>query len=152
MNKNRKDTVPLKVKNNKDFVFGMRSDLDSQHGLASPPMPGQYTSQKGASSMHKIITHSDNIMETLQRKIAVKMALMDKGNHNGHQPHKIKTNKTSELRSQSVLTTKTLHDLDRNLDEMKMQKAFKNDQSFSQLEKEKQKLHKVFQLPPIKRM
>lgn len=60
--------------------------------------------------------------------------------------------KASELRSQSVLTTKTLHDMDRNLDLMKVDKAHRNDHSFQQLEKEKQKLNKVFQLPPIERM
>lgn len=66
VNKNRKDTVPLSVKNNKDFTFGMRSDLDPQHSLGGNSVkPGVYTSQKGASSMHQIITHSDNIMEGL---------------------------------------------------------------------------------------
>ena len=35
---------------------------------------------------------------------------------------------------------------------MKINKAHRNDQSFSQLEKEKQKLNKVYHLPPIERM
>jgi len=66
--------------------------------------------------------------------------------------HKIPATKASELRSQSVMTNKTLNELDRNLDAMKMNKAFKNDASFSMIEKEKQKLAKVFALPPIQRM
>jgi hypothetical protein len=69
INKNRKETVPLSVKQDKNYTFGMRSDLDPQHSA----IPGVYHSQKGASSVHKIITHSDNIMEGLQRKIALKM-------------------------------------------------------------------------------
>ena len=35
---------------------------------------------------------------------------------------------------------------------MKVNKAFKNDKSFQQLETEQQRLNKVFQLPPIERM
>ena len=77
INKSRKDSVPLNVKNNKDFTYGMRSDLDPQHSLGSPVPPGVYTNKKGASSIHKIITHSDNIMEGLQKKIAQKIALID---------------------------------------------------------------------------
>jgi hypothetical protein len=50
------------------------------------------------------------------------------------------------------MATKTLNDMDRGLDHMRMQKAFRNDASFSMIEKEKQKLAKVFQLPPIMRM
>lgn len=53
----------------------MRSDLDPQH--SSNMMPGVYSNQKGASSMHSIITHSDNIMEGIQQKIALKMVLND---------------------------------------------------------------------------
>lgn len=100
--------------------------------------------------MHKIITHSDNIMEGLQKKIALKMALID---HKHRVPQKAnKPNKASELRSQSVLAAKTLHDLDRSLDQKRIEKAHRNDQSFSQIEKEKQKLDRVFALPPIERM
>lgn len=136
VNKKRKDSVPLNVKNNKDFTFGMRSDLDPQHSLGSPIAPGVYTSQKGASSMHKIITHSDNIMEGLQKKIAIKMALMD-NKHKVPRKSLVPPTKASELRSQSVLTTKTLNDINRSLDQKRINKANRNDQSFSQIEKEK---------------
>jgi hypothetical protein len=44
VNKGRKDSVPLSVKNNKDFTFGMRSDLDPQHSLSMTVQPGVYTS------------------------------------------------------------------------------------------------------------
>ena len=112
--KGRKDSVPKKVKNDQSFTFGMRSDLDPQHSSSKSVMPGVYSSQKGASSMHSIITHSDNIMEGIQQKIALKMALMD---HKKSIPVRaVNKTKTSELRSQSVLTTKTLNEIDRNLD------------------------------------
>jgi len=64
--------------------------------------------------MHSIITHSDNIMEGIQQKIALKLAYND---HKKNIPMRaIGQTKASELRSQSVLTTKTLNDIDRNLD------------------------------------
>lgn len=50
------------------------------------------------------------------------------------------------------MATKTLQDLDENLTAMKLNKAFRNDTSFSEIEREKQKIAKVFQLPPIERM
>ena len=58
--------------------------------------------------------------------------------------NRIAGTKASELRSQSVMTNKKLTEIDRNLDAMKMNKALKNDASFSMIEKEKQRLHKVF--------
>jgi len=66
--------------------------------------------------------------------------------------NRIHPTKASELRSQSVMTNKALQEMDKNLDMMKMLKSSKNDASFSAIEKEKQKLAKVFQLPPIQRM
>ena len=100
--------------------------------------------------MHSIITHSDNIMAGLEQKIALKKALME---HKKQMPTRVVSKtKASELRSQSVLTTKTLNDIDRNLDQMKVNKAYRNDKSFQQLESEQQKLNKVFMLPPIERM
>jgi hypothetical protein len=62
------------------------------------------------------------------------------------------TNKTSDLRSHSVIATKTLHDMERSLDQKRFEKAHRNDQSFSQIEKENYKLKRVFALPPIKKM
>ena len=41
--------------------------------------------------------------------------------------------KASELRSQSVLTKKALDDIDQNLEEMKLNKAFRNDASFFEI-------------------
>jgi hypothetical protein len=41
--------------------------------------------------------------------------------------------KSSELRSQSVLTKKALDDIDQNLEEMKLNKAFRNDASFFEI-------------------
>ena len=50
---------------------------------------------------------------------------------------KIQPTKTSELRSQSVMTTKTLNDIDSRLNVLKMNKASKNEASFLEIEKEK---------------
>jgi hypothetical protein len=48
--------------------------------------------------------------------------------------------KASELRSQSVIATNTLKNMERNLDEIKLNKALGTDKSFSEIEKEKMKL------------
>ena len=42
------------------------------------------------------------------------------------------------------MANKTLHDLDDNLTAMKLNKAFRNETSFSEIEKEKQKIARVF--------
>lgn len=63
--------------------------------------------------MHKIMNHSDNIMEGLQKKIALKQILMD---NKYSIPKKIAKTKTSELRSKSVLAAKTLQDINRSFD------------------------------------
>lgn len=71
-------------------------------------------------------------------KIAEKMLRAEmKQQNKGSVISKIQPTKTSELRSQSVLTTKTLNDIDRNLNVMKMNKANKNEASFLEIEKEK---------------
>lgn len=62
----------------------------------------------------------------------------------GGSTQKVVPTKASELRSQSVMANKTLHDLDENLTAMKLNKAFRNDASFSEIEREKQKIAKVF--------
>lgn len=109
--------------------------------------PGRYLGSQGSkSTMHEIIGHTDNLMANLQMKIAEKMikAEMLQQNKNGSVISKIQPTKASELRSQSVLATKQLTDIERNLDVMKMNKANKNDASFLEIEQEKQKLAKVF--------
>lgn len=71
-------------------------------------------------------------------KIAEKMLRAEmKQQNKGSVISKIQPTKASELRSQSVLTTKTLNDIDRNLNVMKMNKANKNEASFLEIEKEK---------------
>jgi len=65
---------------------------------------------------------------------------------------KINPTKASELRSQSVLASKTLVDYERSLDTMKMSNAIRNEHTnFSEMEKEKQKIIRLIQLPPIER-
>lgn len=96
--------------------------------------------------MKGIFTHTDNLKESLQRKIDAKERMLEQRARGADVPlrHRINPTKASELRSQSVMTNKKLTDIDRNLDAMKMNKAFKNDASFSMIEREKQKLNKVF--------
>jgi hypothetical protein len=52
--------------------------------------------------MHKIITHSDNLMEDLQRKIAVKLAL--DGQQRRFPTKRLSKAKAIELRSHSVMS------------------------------------------------
>ena len=128
----------------------MRSDIDSNSEIS----PGKFGGGKPGSSMKGIFTHTDNLKESLQKKIEQKERIMEQRARGIDIPlrNRIHATKASELRSQSVMTNKKLTEIDRNLDAMKMNKAFKNDASFSMIEKEKQRLNKVFQLPPIARM
>ena len=120
----------------------MRSDLDSNSDVS----PGKFVGAKAISNMKGIFTHTDNLKESLQRKIDQKEKIMEQRARGIDIPlrNRITATKASELRSQSVMTNKKLNEIDRNLDAMKMNKAFKNDASFSMIEKEKQRLHKVF--------
>jgi len=68
---------------------------------------------------------------------------------NRHSSMKILHTKASELRSKSVLANKALHDIDSKLDLIKMNKGSMNEASFSEIEREKVRLAKVLQLPPI---
>ena len=72
INKIRKGSIPLSVKNDKNFTFGMKSDIDlgssDVDSRGSPP--GKYQTQ-----MAGIFAHSDNLKDTLQRKINMKMLL-----------------------------------------------------------------------------
>ena len=65
INRQRKGTIPTSIKNNKDFTFGMRSDVDSNSEIS----PGKYGGGKPGSSMKGIFTHTDNLKESLQKKI-----------------------------------------------------------------------------------
>lgn len=52
-----------------------------------------------------------------------------------------------------MLATKTLNDLDKNLEQISMNKNLRNNEaSFFEINKEKQRLAKVINLPPIERM
>ena len=69
INKLRKGSIPLSVKNDKNFTFGMKSDIDIKSGDGdSRGSPSKYQTQ-----MKDIFAHSDNLKETLQRKINMKM-------------------------------------------------------------------------------
>jgi hypothetical protein len=70
LNKIRKGGIPSTVKNNKDFTFGVRSDNDNNAFDHVPP--GVFVTGHGSSSMHKIMSHTENLMEELQNKIHIK--------------------------------------------------------------------------------
>lgn len=63
LNKNRKGGIPMTVKNNKDFTFGVRSDNDT--GAFDKVPAGVFVTAHGSSSMHKIISHTENLMDEL---------------------------------------------------------------------------------------
>ena len=73
INRQRKGTIPTVIRNNKDFTFGMRSDVDSNSDIS----PGKYTGGKVVSAMKGIFTHTDNLKESLQRKIDQKERLLE---------------------------------------------------------------------------
>jgi len=73
INRLRKGTIPSSIKNNKDFTFGMRSDVDSNSDIS----PGKYAGGKAGSGMKGIFTHTDNLKESLQRKIDEKERIME---------------------------------------------------------------------------
>jgi len=56
---------------------------------------------------------------------------------------KIHPTKASELRSRSVIAKKTLTEYEQGLDDLKTNGALRNDTSFSEIEREKQKLARV---------
>ena len=93
----RKGGIPATVKNNKDFTFGVRSDNDFPSG--NTPKPGVFIPGQGASSMHMIIGHSQNMVDDLLKKIHLKQNLQSANSKGSYH----KSNKTSDLRSKSVL-------------------------------------------------
>jgi hypothetical protein len=71
LNKKRKESVPLSIMNNKNFVFGIKSDsMNKVHEKNStlPNSPNRYNSGQASnlSHMHLIMSHTDNLKETLQ--------------------------------------------------------------------------------------
>ena len=48
INKIRKGSLPTHIKNNKNFTYGLRSDLDSNFNIA----PGTFYIKRGESSMN----------------------------------------------------------------------------------------------------
>lgn len=63
----KKGTLPKSIKNNKEFTFGIRSEVESPNGFTPPP--GVFIPGHGAGSMHKIIGHSNNLVEDMIKKI-----------------------------------------------------------------------------------
>lgn len=105
------------------------------------------------SHMKSIIQHTDNLRDSLERKISMKMQL-DELRKRQHKTvmERISATKASELRSQSVLANKALHEIGDNLELLKLQKGVRNDASFADIEKEKYKLERVLLLPPIEKV
>ena len=73
INRLRKGTIPSSIKNNKDFTFGMRSDIDSNSDIS----PGKYAATKGGSGMKGIFTHTDNLKDSLVKKIEARERILE---------------------------------------------------------------------------
>lgn len=149
--KNRKISVPKQITSNKDYTFGIKSAMlnaGSQKHL-TPSKHGSDTEPH----MKSIIQHTDNLRDSLERKISMKMQL-DELRKRQHKTvmERISGTKASELRSQSVLANKALHEIGDNLELLKLQKGVRNDASFADIEKEKYKLERVLLLPPIEKV
>ena len=68
INKLRQGGLPEKVKNNKEFTFGVRSNFEEGN------RDGKFTgSMAGLTTMGNVMSHSDNIMDSLQKKIDQKI-------------------------------------------------------------------------------
>ena len=112
VNKSRKSTIPAKLKKNKDFTFGIPSDLGSHY------TPGKFVlKHTGDSHMNSIMMHTDNLRADLQNKINTRL-LIDSKKSEMKFHNKIHTTKAQELRSQSVIANKALNDYSRGLDDM----------------------------------
>ena len=148
INKLRKGSLPSYIKKNKEFTYGIRSDLQSNSNIE----PGKFHVLKGESQMSEIFHHSDNLKELLKMKIHQKINNISLKRNRDSLLHHIPHTKASELRSQSVLTSKTLNDYDRSLDLLKVNKSTQNETTFHDIEREKQKLARMILLPPIQRV
>lgn len=69
INKIRKGSIPATVKNNKDFTYGMRSDVDAKSNPNMSDSTPVKSNKFGGNQMHDIFAHSDNLKDTLQKKI-----------------------------------------------------------------------------------
>ena len=136
----RKGGLPKKLLKNKEFAFGLGSYPEGQGGTAHH------------SSMSSIIGHTDNLREGLLKKIDQKARYDDHMKKHSIDRKTVMHTKTSEIRSKSVLANKALLDIDHNLDLIKMNKGRVNEASFHDIEKEKHRLQKIIQLPPIEKI
>lgn len=132
VNKQRQGGIPVSIKNDLTHTFGIGSHSEAK-----------------IYSMSNIISHSDNLNESLAQKINSKM---NEQRLKGTKSLKTVHTKASELRSKSVLSNKALHDIDHKLDLIKMNKGHVNEASFSEIEREKLRLARMFLLPPLARI
>lgn len=107
-----------------------------------------------SSSMQQLIAHSDNMKQSLQNKINMKLqfeAFKQKYHRSALSKGNIQT-RASELRTRAQLTNKMLNDMNHSLDVMRANKASNNNASFVDIERENQRVNKMLQLPPIERI
>lgn len=128
--KNKKISVPRQIKGNQNHTFGIASK-GSQKYIA-PSSQGSDTE----SQMKSIMQHTDNLRDSLERKIQSKLHL-DEIKKRQHKTvmERITGTKASELRSQSALANKALHEIGDGLELLRKQKGFKNEASFADIEK-----------------
>jgi len=65
INKLRKGSLPSRLKKNKEFTYGIRSDLSNSHYIE----PGKFFVLKGETQMNDVMNHSENLREVLAKKI-----------------------------------------------------------------------------------
>jgi hypothetical protein len=142
--------LPQNIRSNKDFTFGVRSDhdFDKEKHLS----PGQFFCKKGFSSVNQVLKHNDNLKESLLMRINMRLLdkqLKKKASHS----KQVHTTKASEIRAQSVLANKALHDLETDLDKLQGEAMLRhNNASMLEINKERHKLARVNHLPPIERI
>ena len=97
--KNRKMSIPLKISNDTTHVFGIKSALLNQGNTKGNPS-NLKDPHETASNIKSIFQHSDNIRNSLERKIKQKIEFEQVRKHKMRTVmDTIATTKTSELRS-----------------------------------------------------
>lgn len=141
--KNRRGSLPKNISKNSNYTFGVKSSA-IRSGLYNPKSPSKNGSDND-SHIKDIIKHTDNIRESLEKKIKLKIEMDQlRKKHAKTVLENIAATKTSELRSQSVLTNMALAELGESLESDKMFAVRRaTDTTLADIEKRKFKLERM---------
>lgn len=134
----RKASVPAHILNDKNYVFGIKSDVilpdknaysTVESGSSSLARSTNYGMRSAASSsMQQLMAHSDNMKASLQNKINMKLqfeAIKQKYHRSALSKGNVQT-RASELRTQAQLTNKVLNEMNHSIEVARANKAGTN--------------------------